>query len=62
MGITKQYLRYKLSVKCNVIGSTWARLTVLNSSRGEQICAVGACEDVILWNLRRGEKVCKSQC
>jgi len=60
MGITKQYLRYKPSDKCNLIGSTWARLTVLNvSSQGEQICAVGACEDVLLWNLRKAEKVCK---
>jgi len=62
MGITKQYLRYKASSKCNLIGSTWARLTVLNSSsRGEQVCAVGACEDVLIWNLRKAEKVSKLQ-
>jgi len=59
MGITKQYLRYKPCGTCNLIGSTWARLTVLNSSsRGGQICAVGACEDVLLWNLKKAEKVC----
>jgi len=58
MGITKQYLRYKSSGKCSVIGSTWARLTSLRgSSRGDQLCAVGACEDVLLWNLRKAEKV-----
>jgi len=59
MGVTKQYLRYKPCGTCNLIGSTWARLTVLNSSsRGGQICAVGACEDVLLWNLKKAEKVC----
>ena len=58
MGITKQYLRYKPCGKCNLIGSTWARLTLINSSsQGTQICAVGACEDVILWNLKKAEKV-----
>jgi len=62
MGITKQYLRYKLSGKCNLIGSTWAHLTMLNrASREEQICAVGACEDVVLWNLRKAEKVCQPE-
>ena len=63
MGITKQYLRYKASNKCNLIGSTWARLVVLNlPSRGEQLCAVGAAEDVLVWNLRKAEKVFIPQC
>jgi len=58
MGVTKQYLRYKPCGKCNLIGSTWARLTALySSSAGGHIYAVGACEDVLLWNLRKAEKV-----
>ena len=62
MGVTKQYLRYKPSGKCNLIGSTWARLTLLDSSsRGDKLCAVGACEDVLLWNIRKAEKVCDLQ-
>jgi hypothetical protein len=41
-----------------VIGSTWARLVTLNAGdTGEPLCAVGACEDVQLWNLRTSTKV-----
>lgn len=58
MGLTKQYLRYQPCGKFNVIGSTWARLVTLNAANtSEPVCAVGACEDVQLWNFRTSTKV-----
>ena len=61
MGLVKNYLRYQQCGVFNVIGSTWAGLVLLDSTSGKnkQICAaVGACENVHLWNLRKGEQVC----
>ena len=58
MGLTKQYKRYVASGTCNVIASTWPGIVVLDvpSSKGPLVAA-GACEDVIIWDLRKGEKV-----
>lgn len=58
MGLTKQYLRYSpvgnfniiASVKCNVA------FVVINNEAGRYL-AVGACEDIAVWDLRLSEKV-----
>lgn len=58
MGLTKQYLRYSpvgnfniiASVKCNVA------FVVINHEAGRYL-AVGACEDIAVWDLRLSEKV-----
>jgi hypothetical protein len=58
MGLTTQYLRYQPCGKFNVIGSTWARIVILKAAdSSEPLCAVGACEDVQLWNFRTAAKV-----
>lgn len=65
MGLTKQYLRYAPSGIFNVIASPDCNCThvTLNGVSGRYI-AVGACEHVIIWDMRLGEKVyfniCKS--
>ncbi len=58
MGLTKQYLRYAASGLFNVIGSSKANV-VFVKFKGVQgkLCAVGACEHVLIWDLRKGEKV-----
>ncbi|CAG2197288.1 DIP2 [Mytilus edulis] len=57
MGVTKQYLRYIPGPSFGVIGSPKANILFLDvrGVRGKY-CAVGACEDVIVWDLRTGEK------
>ncbi|XP_063403834.1 WD repeat-containing protein 3-like isoform X1 [Mytilus trossulus] len=57
MGVTKQYLRYIPGPSFGVIGSSKANILFLDvrGVRGKY-CAVGACEDVIVWDLRTGEK------
>lgn len=58
MGVTKQYLRYTSGPLFGVVGSPKANIVFLDV-RGVKgkYCAVGACEDVIVWDLRTGEKV-----
>ena len=58
MGLTKQYLRYTQSGICNIIASTWSNFVVIDKpgSRGP-FCAVGSCENVTIWDLRKSEKV-----
>ena len=58
MGVTKQYLRYTPGPLFGVVGSPKANIVFLDV-RGVKgkYCAVGACEDVIVWDLRTGEKV-----
>lgn len=58
MGLTKQYLRYVPSGTFNVIASADCNTThvSLNGVSGRYI-AVGACEHVIIWDMRLGEKV-----
>ncbi|CAH0719479.1 unnamed protein product, partial [Brenthis ino] len=57
MGLTKQYLRYVPSGTFNVIASPDSNSThiTLNGVSGRYI-AVGACEHVIIWDMRLGEK------
>lgn len=59
MGLTKQYLRYVPSGTFNVIASPDCNSThvTLNGVSGRYV-AVGACEHVIIWDMRLGEKVC----
>ena len=60
MGLTKQYLRYSPYSVFNVVGSPRAGIVLVDikGSRGK-LCAVGACEHVFVWDLRKGEKVSK---
>ncbi|XP_053607105.1 WD repeat-containing protein 3 [Plodia interpunctella] len=57
MGLTKQYLRYAPSGIFNVIATADCNSThvSLNGISGRYI-AVGACEHVIIWDMRLGEK------
>jgi hypothetical protein len=74
MGLSKQYMRYEPCGLTNVVGSTRAGLVLLNpgppgggaargggsvAPRGQLLCAMGACELVNIWNLRKAEKVCQ---
>lgn len=57
MGLTKQYLRYAPTANFNIIASPScnAVFVVLQGQEGRFV-AVGGCEDVIVWDLRLGEK------
>ncbi|XP_034249502.1 WD repeat-containing protein 3 [Thrips palmi] len=57
MGLTKQYLRYTSAGNFNIIASLScnAVFVVLQGQEGRFV-AVGGCEDVIVWDLRLGEK------
>ncbi|KAM4795352.1 WD repeat-containing protein 3 isoform 1-T2 [Rhinophrynus dorsalis] len=58
MGLTKQYLRYVASAVFGVIASQKANVTfvTLRGEKGRYV-AVGACEHVFIWDIRKGEKV-----
>ena len=58
MGLTKQYLRYASAGLFNIVASQkcCVELLELKGVRGKY-CAVGACEHVIIWDLRKGEQV-----
>ena len=58
MGLTKQYLRYASAGKFNIISSSNCNVVfvTLEGQLGRYV-AVGACEDVIVWDMRLGEKV-----
>ncbi|XP_063218235.1 WD repeat-containing protein 3 [Bacillus rossius redtenbacheri] len=57
MGLTKQYLRYVPAGSFNIIASARCNVVfvTLEGQEGRYV-AVGACEDVIVWDLRLGEK------
>ncbi|KAJ8314591.1 hypothetical protein KUTeg_006741 [Tegillarca granosa] len=57
MGLTKQYLRNVPGPVFGLIASQKSNIVFLEI-RGQsgKYCAVGACEDVIIWDLRTGEK------
>ena len=58
MGLTKQYLRYVGAEVFSVVGSAKSNVTFLDiGGYSDRFCAVGACENVILWDMRKGEKV-----
>ena len=58
MGLTKQYLRFAACGVFNVIGSSSANVVFIEFKgiKGK-LCAVGSCEHVFIWDLRKGEKV-----
>ncbi len=59
MGLTKQYLRYAASGVFNIIGSNKSNILLLEYGGVKgRLCAVGACEHVFIWDLRKGERVC----
>lgn len=58
MGLTKQYLRYVSSGNVNIIVSSRCNVVFVTLQGQEgRFVAVGACEHVIIWDLRLGEKV-----
>ncbi|XDV30660.1 hypothetical protein PO909_033525 [Leuciscus waleckii] len=59
MGLTKQYLRYVASAVFGVIGSQKANIVFVTLKGGEKgrYVAVGACEHVFIWDVRKAEKV-----
>ncbi|KAL6484805.1 hypothetical protein MHYP_G00068500 [Metynnis hypsauchen] len=59
MGLTKQYLRYTPSAVFGVIGSQKANIVFVTLRGGERgrYVAVGACEHVFIWDVRKAEKV-----
>jgi len=58
MGLTKQYLRYAPAGLFNLVASSKANIAFLElkGTKG-RYCAVGACENVIVWDIRKGDKV-----
>ena len=60
MGLTKQYLRYVAGHVFNVIANAQsnAAFVQLRAQIGRYVVA-GACENVIVWDSRTGEKVSK---
>ncbi|XP_051566681.1 WD repeat-containing protein 3-like [Myxocyprinus asiaticus] len=59
MGLTKQYLRYVASAVFGVIGSQKSNIAFVTLRGGEKgrYVAVGACEHVFIWDVRKAEKV-----
>ncbi|KAH0818827.1 hypothetical protein GEV33_003964 [Tenebrio molitor] len=57
MGLTKQYLRYIPAGNFNIIASQNCNLNFVTLEGQEgRFVAVGACEHIIIWDLRLGEK------
>eukprot|EP00057_Strongylocentrotus_purpuratus_P012365 XP_011666839.1 PREDICTED: WD repeat-containing protein 3-like [Strongylocentrotus purpuratus] len=54
MGLTKQYLRFVQSAVFGVVGTTKANVVF---TKDHQFAAVSAVEHVIIWSLKRAEKV-----
>jgi U3 small nucleolar RNA-associated protein 12 len=63
MGLTKQYLRYVPDGVFNIIASPICNVVFvsLHAQEGRYV-AVGAGEDVIIWDLRLSEKVHHQKC
>ncbi|XP_041353923.1 WD repeat-containing protein 3-like [Gigantopelta aegis] len=58
MGLTKQYLRYEHSALFGVVGSVRANIVLLQQHGVlGRFCAVGACENIIVWDLRTEQRV-----
>lgn len=58
MGLTKEYLRYVAAGNYNIIASANCnvKFVTLEGQEGRYV-AVGACEHIIIWDLRLGGKV-----
>ncbi|XP_070498516.1 WD repeat-containing protein 3 [Chironomus tepperi] len=59
MGVTKQYMRYKPTSIFNIIASSRANgiFVEFNQTSNGRYWACGAAENVLVWDLRTGEKV-----
>ena len=53
MGLTKQYLRYRCSGICNIVGSGRGGAAFL----GKDTAAVASVSDVTVWDLRKKERL-----
>ncbi|KAJ8983271.1 hypothetical protein NQ317_007171 [Molorchus minor] len=57
MGLTKQYLRYISAGNFNIIASQNCNVVFITLEGQEgRFVAVGACEHIVIWDLRLGEK------
>lgn len=57
MGLTKQYLRYVPGPVLGLVGGQKSNVVFLDIKGVKgKYCAVGACENVLVWDLRTGEK------
>lgn len=58
MGLTTQYHRYDASGICALVASGKSNVAWLEyGGRTGKYCAVGACENVIIWDVKTGEQV-----
>lgn len=58
MGLTKQYLRYSSAGVFGLVGSSRANVQFVPVRvTKSKYCAVAACENILIWDLRSGEKV-----
>lgn len=58
MGLTKQYLRYVAAGNFNIIASAGCNAVFITLEGQEgRFVGVAACEDIIIWDMRLGEKV-----
>lgn len=58
MGLTTQYHKYSAAGICSLVGSGKCNVVWIEygGSKGKY-CAVGACENVIIWDIKTGEQV-----
>ena len=58
MGLTTQYHRYNASGICALVASGKCNVVWLEyGGKVGKYCTVGACENVIIWDVRTGEQV-----
>jgi U3 small nucleolar RNA-associated protein 12 len=58
MGLTKQYLRYAPSNVFGIIAGTRCNIKLIKyKGVTGKYAAVGACEFVLIWDLKKGETV-----
>jgi U3 small nucleolar RNA-associated protein 12 len=58
MGLTKQYLRYVPTNIFGIIASARCNIKLINfKGTSGKYAAVGACEYVIIWDIKKGETV-----
>ena len=61
MGVTKDYLRFLPSTKCNAIAGPNCNITFVRynvDDKRTRYVAAGAAEDVIIWDSKLAKKVC----
>ena len=58
MGLTKQYLRYAPTDILGIIAGTRCNIQMITyKGAAGKYAAVGACEYVLIWDLKKGETV-----